>query len=107
MHWPWTTQEEDEGKSGASGSTDSGDIEEERGEDSSMETGQLIKSETVMLNVRQAGQDTDNQDASENIQFQITLQEDEDTEEDRDLNTGVWRRYSVHLVTCDVKMESF
>ena len=54
-----------------------------------METGQLIKSETVMLNVRQAGQDTDNQDAAENIQFQITLQEDEDTEEVRDLNTGV------------------
>ena len=26
---------------------------------------------------------------AENIQFQITLQEDEDTEEDRDLNTGV------------------
>lgn len=48
-----------------------------------METG-LIKSETVMLNVKDAG---NNQE--ENIQFQITLQEDEDTEEDRDLNTGV------------------
>ena len=51
-----------------------------------METG-LIKSETVMLNVKDAGNNQDG--GAENIQFQITLQEDEDTEEDRDLNTGV------------------
>ena len=81
-------QEEDEGKSGTSGSTDSGDIDEEAAKDGAcaMETG-LIKSETVMLNVKDAG---NNQEGGmENIQFQITLQEDEDTEEDRDLNTGV------------------
>ena len=80
------TQEEDEGKSGASGSTDSVDLDDEGAEEEgacAMETG-LIKSETVMLNVKDAG---NNQE--ENIQFQITLQEDEDTEEDRDLNTGV------------------
>ena len=60
------------------------DLEEEGAEEEgAMETG-LIKSETVMLNVKDAG---NNQE--ENIQFQITLQEDEDTEEDRDLNTGV------------------
>jgi len=81
-------KEEDEGKSGASGSTDSVDIDEEAAKDGAcaMETG-LIKSETVMLNVKDAG---NNQEGGmENIQFQITLQEDEDTEEDRDLNTGV------------------
>ena len=60
------------------------DLDEEGAEEEgAMETG-LIKSETVMLNVKDAG---NNQE--ENIQFQITLQEDEDTEEDRDLNTGV------------------
>ena len=87
--WPHDLhgQEEDEGKSGASGSTDSVDLDEEGAEEEgAMETG-LIKSETVMLNVKDAG---NNQE--ENIQFQITLQEDEDTEEDRDLNTGVWVR---------------
>ena len=83
-----TAQEEDEGKSGASGSTDSVDIDEEGAEEgaSAMETG-LIKSETVMLNVKDTGNNQEG--GAENIQFQITLQEDEDTEEDRDLNTGV------------------
>ena len=83
-------QEEDEGKSGASGSTDSVDIDEEEAvaeeRTSAMETG-LIKSETVMLNVKDTGNNQEG--GTENIQFQITLQEDEDTEEDRDLNTGV------------------
>ena len=53
---------------------------------SAMETG-LIKSETVMLNVKDTGNNQEG--GTENIQFQITLQKDEDTEEDRDLNTGV------------------
>ena len=83
-------QEEDEGKSGASGSTDSVDIDEEEAvaeeRTSAMETG-LIKSETVMLNVKDTGNNQEG--GTENIQFQITLQKDEDTEEDRDLNTGV------------------
>ena len=90
--WPQCPhpQEEDEGKSGASGSTESVDLDEEGAEEEgacAMETG-LIKSETVMLNVKDAGNNQDG--GAENIQFQITLQEDEDTEEDRDLNTGVW-----------------
>ena len=85
-------KEEDEAKS-ASGSTDSQDADndnlDEAGEN--MEAN-LSKSETVMLNVRHAGADADNQEAAEKIQFQITLQEDDNNteqEEDKDLNTGV------------------
>ena len=79
-------KEEDEGKS-ASGSTDSGELEEEEGEkEEGLEAG-LTKSETVMLNVRtscgEVGQD--NQD-TDSIQFQITLQEED---EDKDANTDM------------------
>lgn len=84
-------KEEDEAKS-ASGSTDSQDIDNLEDSGDAMEAN-LTKSETVMLNVRQhmAGADTDNQDAAENIQFQITLQEDDNDhdQEDKDVNTGV------------------
>jgi len=85
-------KEEDEGKS-ASGSTDSQDIDEEQIDDTPMESN-LTKSETVMLNVRTSGVggsgDGDNPDSSDRIQFQITLQEEEDIEsEDKDVNTGV------------------
>ena len=83
-----TCREEDEGKSAGSGSTDSQDLEEEAGEE-----GGLIKSETVMLNVKMEAA-ADNQDSgdtgTENIQFQITLQEEEEHDEDKDVNTGVW-----------------
>lgn len=85
-------KEEDEGKS-ASGSTDSQDIDEDQIDDTPMESN-LTKSETVMLNVRTSGVrgsgDGDNLDSSDRIQFQITLQEEEDIEsEDKDVNTGV------------------
>merc|ERR1719282_1979276 len=80
-------KEEDEVKSG-SGSTDSQDVDEDNIDDSTLTMeGSLIKSETVMLNVRPT--DTDSQDATEKIQFQITLQEDDDHEEDKDVNTNV------------------
>ena len=81
-------KEEDEVKSG-SGSTDSQDVDEDNIDDATLTMeGSLIKSETVMLNVRPT--DTDSQDATEKIQFQITLQEDDDHEEDKDVNTNVW-----------------
>ena len=45
-----------------------------------------------MLNVKMEAA-ADNQDSgdtgTENIQFQITLQEEEEDEEDKDVNTGV------------------
>ena len=85
-------KEEDEGKS-VSGSTDSQDFEEYNLDSNTlaMEYGNLSKSDTVMLNVKTGANtvDDDNQDASEKIQFQITLQEDEDHEDDKDINTGV------------------
>ena len=88
-------KEEDEGKS-ASGSTDSQDIEEDHLDDGISMESNLTKSETVMLNIRtsvrsQGGDNTtENADTSERIQFQITLQEEEDVEgEDKDVNTGV------------------
>lgn len=85
-------KEEDEGKS-VSGSTDSQDFDEYNLDSNTlaMEYGNLSKSDTVMLNVKTGTStvDDDNQDSSEKIQFQITLQEDEDHEDDKDINTGV------------------
>ena len=73
-------EEEDEVKSGSTDSTEDPLQESLEGG-----LGGLIKSQTVMLNVRpgEGGED--------NSTFQITLQEDEPEEEgeDKDENTGV------------------
>ena len=82
-------KEEDEVKSG-SGSTDSQDVDEDNIDDATLTMeGSLIKSETVMLNVRPADTDSQEAAAAEKIQFQITLQEDDDHDEDKDVNTNV------------------
>ena len=98
-------KEEDEGKS-ASGSTDSQDIDEDQIDDTPMESN-LTKSETVMLNVRTSGVrgsgDGDNLDSSDRIQFQITLQEEEDIEsEDKDVNTGVWGCVNAEILGSEI-----
>ena len=85
-------KEEDENKS-ASGSTDSQDEINIDNTALAMDCGALIKSDTVMLNIKNTAgceEDSDNPDMSDNvqIQFQITLQEDEE-HEDKDDNTGV------------------
>ena len=81
-------KEEDEGKSG---STASPEPEEEEAEG---EGGLLTKSDTVMLNLRTEGGEVEEERgeggavAGPSIQFQITLQEEEESE-DKDANTGV------------------
>ena len=88
-------KEEDEGKSGSTESPEPEEAEEGEGgeggegeEGEEGEGGPLTKSDTVMLNVRTVGEDPAGP-AAPAIQFQITLQEEEDSAEDKDVNTGV------------------